>query len=193
MIEIFATIVASFFAAYLGAFYGFKNIKKEKFFEERKKIYSELVSVLPIIDRFWTQSDYLDGNEGSGNAESRIPYMQVQLKIAEEELEKRKKNKESFDRQYEVENEISNWKYKIKKHEEYLNEMKELHNKFDIFDNSGNRNLLRIFASVEVWNSYMGLFVALNNEYHCNNGVKTEDIVYHINNIINYIRRDLQA
>ena len=35
--------------------------------------------------------------------------------------------------------------------------------------------------------------VALHNEYYCNIGVKKDDIVYHINNLILGMRNDLQG
>ena len=40
---------------------------------------------------------------------------------------------------YEVEIEISNWEYRIKRHKEYLQEMGELHKKLEEFDKSGRR------------------------------------------------------
>ena len=55
------------------------------------------------------------------------------------------------------------------------------------------KNLLRLFASARVWNSYVELSVALHNEYYCNLGVVKEDIVHHVNNLIFYMRNDLQG
>lgn len=92
---------------------------------------------------------------------------------------------------YGIDTEISNLKYKINKHEEYLAQMKELKGKIEEFELNGNRNLLRIFASTNVWNSYVRFNVALYNEYMCNIGVKKEDITYHINDLIIYMRMDL--
>ena len=37
--------VASFIAAYLGACLALKNVKKEKYFEERKRLYYELAGI----------------------------------------------------------------------------------------------------------------------------------------------------
>ena len=65
--------------------------------------------------------------------------------------------------------------------------------KIDKFELAGNRNLLRIFASTNVWNSYVRFNVALGNEYLCNIGVKKEDITYHINDLIAYMRMDLSG
>ena len=92
---------------------------------------------------------------------------------------------------YDVDTEINNLKYKIKRHEEYLTQMRQLKDKIDKFELAGNRNLLRIFASTNVWNSYVRFNVALDNEYLCNIGVKKEDIIYHINDLIAYMRMDL--
>ena len=61
------------------------------------------------------------------------------------------------------------------------------------FDKSGKKNLLRLFASARVWNSYVELSFALHNEYYCNLGVVKEDIVHHVNNLIFYMRNDLQG
>lgn len=44
---------------------------------------------------------------------------------------------------HEVETEIDNWKYRIERHKEYLQEMGELHKKLEEFDKSGKKNLLR--------------------------------------------------
>lgn len=71
--------------------------------------------------------------------------------------------------------------------------MKELKDKIDKFELNGNRNLLRIFASTNVWNSYVRFNVALHNEYMCNIGVKKDDITYHINDLIAYMRIDLSG
>ena len=65
--------------------------------------------------------------------------------------------------------------------------------KLEEFDKSGKKNLLRLFASARVWNSYVELSVALHNEYYCNLGVVKEDIVHHVNNLIFYMRNDLQG
>lgn len=44
------SVAGTFIAAYLGSLWALKNVKKEKYFEERKQIYYELASILPIID-----------------------------------------------------------------------------------------------------------------------------------------------
>ena len=185
--------VASFIAAYFGAFWALKNVKKEKYFEERKRLYYELAGILPIIDAFITQSDYLRNGECGGNAEDKIVIMEMRLQDAEDRLKIMQESQYTSKQMYEVETEINNWKYRIERHKEYLQEMKELHKKLEEFDKSGKKNLLRLFASTEVWNSYVGFSVALHNEYYCNIGVVKEDIVYHINNLIFYMRSDLQG
>lgn len=185
--------VASFIAAYLGACLALKNVKKEKYFEERKRLYYELAGILPITDEFIAQSDYLQDYDCGGNAKQKIEIMKMRLQDAEERLKIKKVGKYTSKEIYEIETEISNWKYIIKKHKEYLQEMEELHKKLEAFDKSGKKNLLRLFASAEVWSSYVHFEVALHNEYYCNIGVKKDDIVYHINNLILGMRNDLQG
>lgn len=52
---------------------------KEQFFTEKKNIYYELTTILPDVDKFLAQSDYMDGTEGSGRAEDKISIMEIQL------------------------------------------------------------------------------------------------------------------
>ena len=174
------SVAGTFIAAYLGSLWALKNVKKEKYFEERKQIYYELASILPIIDTCITQSDYLQDCQLGGTAENKIVIMEMKLHDAEDRLKI-------------MQIEISNWEYRIKRHKEYLQEMGELHKKLEEFDKSGKKNLLRLFASARVWNSYVELSVALHNEYYCNLGVVKEDIVHHVNNLIFYMRNDLQG
>ena len=66
------SVAGTFIAAYLGSLWALKNVKKEKYFEERKQIYYELASILPIIDTCITQSDYLQDCQLGGTAENKI-------------------------------------------------------------------------------------------------------------------------
>ena len=82
--------VASFIAAYLGAFLALKNVKKEKYFEERKRLYYELAGILPITDEFIAQSDCLQDYDCGGNAEQKIEIMKMRLQDAEDRLKIKK-------------------------------------------------------------------------------------------------------
>ena len=187
------SVAGTFIAAYLGSLWALKNVKKEKYFEERKQIYYELASILPIIDTCITQSDYLQDCQLGGTAENKIVIMEMKLHDAEDRLKIMQESQHTYNEMHEVEIEISNWEYRIKRHKEYLQEMGELHKKLEEFDKSGKKNLLRLFASARVWSSYVELSVALHNEYYCNLGVVKEDIVHHVNNLIFYMRNDLQG
>lgn len=46
------SVAGTFIAAYLGSLWALKNVKKEKYFEERKQIYYELASILPMISSY---------------------------------------------------------------------------------------------------------------------------------------------
>ncbi len=188
------TAITSFIGAYVASSLAMKNIKQEQYFAEKKRIYYELATILPDVEKFLAQSDYMDGTEGNCGAENKISIMKIQLEDAESRKQKllgqTDVTKESM---YDVDTEINNLKYKIKRHEEYLTQMRQLKDKIDKFELAGNRNLLRIFASTNVWNSYVRFNVALDNEYLCNIGVKKEDITYHINDLIAYMRMDLSG
>lgn len=162
----FFTAFTSIAGAYLASTLAMRNTKQEQFFTEKKNIYYELTTILPDVDKFLAQSDYMDGTEGSGRAEDKISIMEIQL----EDIVNRKQEligqagvtKECM---YNLDTKINNLKYKINIHKEYLVQMKELKDKIVKFELNGNRNLLRIFASTNVWNSYVRLNVALDNEY----------------------------
>lgn len=134
----------------------------------------------------------MDGTERNCGAENKISIMKIQLEDAESKKQKLTGQagvtKECM---YDVDTEISNLKYKIKKHEEYLIQMRELKDIIYKFEFVGNRNLLRIFASTNVWSSYVRFNVALDNEYMYNIGTRKEDVTYHINNLLAYMRMDL--
>lgn len=78
------SVAGTFIAAYLGSLWALKNVKKEKYFEERKQIYYELASILPIIDTCITQSDYLQDCQLGGTAENKIVIMEMKLHDAED-------------------------------------------------------------------------------------------------------------
>ena len=80
------SVAGTFIAAYLGSLWALKNVKKEKYFEERKQIYYELASILPIIDTCITQSDYLQDCQLGGTAENKIVIMEMKLHDAEDRL-----------------------------------------------------------------------------------------------------------
>lgn len=195
MVEIIVACVSvagTLFAAYFGACWALKNAKKEKYFEERKEIYCKLVEILPVIEYFMAQSDYMEGCLIGGNPENKIASMKIKLEDAEKRLALLEKHEYTSEQRYEIETEISNWNYRIEKHELYLQEMKSVRGKLEDFEKSGKINVLRLFASQEVLNSYTRFRVALDNEYMCNIGVTKEDVVYHIKNTISYMREDLK-
>lgn len=188
------TAITSFIGAYVASSYAMKNIKQEQYFAEKKRVYYELATILPDIQEFMAQSDYMDGTEGNCGAEGKISIMKIQLEDAESRKQKLlEQNGVMREHIYDVEAEISNLKYKINKHKKYLAQMNELKNKIEEFELNGNKNLLRIFASKNVWSSYVRFKVALQNENNCNIGVKKEDITYHINDLIVYMRMDLSG
>lgn len=189
--KIIISTFATFVAAYIAATLAYKNSKKIKYYDEKRKIYYDLASILPIVDEIECQSDYLDGSEGCGNAEVKTKIMEIQLEDAEEHLAECKKRSGNLKKDEKIEIEISNLKYKIEKHKKYLKEFSELKHKIEYFKKDGKENLMRIFASIAVWNSYISLIVALSNEHNIDIGVTTEDIKYCINNLINNIRKDL--
>ena len=188
------TSIMSFFGAYIASTLALRNQKQKKYFAEKRRIYFNLAIILPDVESFLAQSEYLDGNEGHCGAEEKLPIMKIQLDDAERRYEiLQKKAQVTEERRYEVQTEITNLKYKIEKHKEYLEQMKELLNKIKDFEMTGNKNLLRIFASGPVWESYIRFRIALENEYYCNIGVKKEDLTHHIINLIFYMRKDLSG
>ena len=60
------SVAGTFIAAYLGSLWALKNVKKEKYFEERKQIYYELASILPIIDTVGTGIRIMNLRKQSG-------------------------------------------------------------------------------------------------------------------------------
>lgn len=186
------SVVGAWFATYLGARWALKNLKKEKYFEERKKIYFDLAEVLPVVNYYMAQSDYMYDCMITGKAEDKLSTMKNNLKAEENRLELLKKQGGTSEQIYEVETEINNYKYRIEKHELYLKEMKELRKKIEDFEKSGKKNLLRLFASPEVWTSYIEFRCAFDNEYNCNIGVTKEHVEMHINKIISCMREDLK-
>lgn len=191
-LTIFISILTTFVATYIAASLAYKNSKKVRYYDEKKKIYYDLAEILPIVDEFKCQSDYLDGSEGNGKAANKMKIMKMQLDEVKHcfiKLEKEGKERAKIE---EVRVEISNLEYKIEKHEKYLKEFKDLFNRIERFEQRGKKNLLRIFASRKVWNSYISFTVALSNEYNTSIGVKAEDIKYHINKLIGYMREDLR-
>lgn len=165
------TAITSFIGAYVASSLAMKNIKQEQYFAEKKRIYYELATILPVVEKFLAQSDYMDGTEGNCGAEDKISIMKIQLEDAESRKQKLTGQASAAKEYiYDIDTEIRNLKYKIDKHEEYLTQMRELKDKIYKFELKGNRNLLRIFASTNVWNSYVRFNVALDNEYLCNIG-----------------------
>ena len=191
-ITIIISTFTTFVAAYIAAMLAYKNNKRIKYYDEKKKIYYDLVSILPIVDDMVCQSDYLDGNEGCGDASIKIKIMEIQLEDAEKRLVECDEKQYNYVDREKIKIEISNLEYKMEKHKKYLLEFSELQNKILNFEKNGNKNLMRIFSSVAVWNSYISFNVALSNEHNTDIGVTAEVIKYQINNLINEIRKDLR-
>ena len=151
------SVAGTFIVAYLGFLWALKNVKKEKYFEERKQIYYELASILPIIDTCITQSDYLQDCQLGGTAENKIVIMEMKLHDAEDRLKIMQESQHTYNEMHEVEIEISNWEYRIKRHKEYLQEMGELHKKLEEFDKSEWVKVLRDNLRVEL-NGFLNMY-----------------------------------
>jgi hypothetical protein len=183
------TSMTSFIGAFIASALAIKNTKKEHYFVEKKKLYYELAMILPDIEEFIAQSDYMTGDEGNCSAEEKVNIMKIRLEDAED----RKKNIFTREQILEVEQEIRMLKYKIDRNNEYIKQNEQLRCKIDEFEKNGNKNLLRIFASAKVWRSYVRFKVALHNEYYCCNGVKKEDIIVNIMDLLKYMSKDLSG
>lgn len=183
------TSMTSFIGAFIASALAIKNTKKEHYFVEKKKLYYELAMILPDIEEFIAQSDYMTGDEGNCSAEEKVNIMKIRLEDAED----RKKNVFTREQKQEVEQEIRMLKYKIDRNNEYIKQNEQLRCKIDEFEKNGNKNLLRIFASAKVWRSYVRFKVALHNEYYCCNGVKKEDIIVNIMDLFKYMSKDLSG
>ena len=183
------TSMTSFIGAFIASALAIKNTKKEHYFVEKKKLYYELAMILPDIEEFIAQSDYMTGDEGNCSAEEKVNIMKIRLEDAED----RKKNVFTREQKQEVEQEIRMLKYKIDRNNEYIKQNEQLRCKIDEFEKNGNKNLLRIFASAKVWRSYVRFKVALHNEYYCCNGVKKEDIIVNIVDLLKYMSKDLSG
>lgn len=183
------TSMTSFIGAFIASALAIKNTKKEYYFVEKKKLYYELAMILPDIEEFIAQSDYMTGDEGNCSAEEKVNIMKIRLEDAED----RKKNIFTREQIQEVEQEIRMLKYKIDRNNEYIKQNEQLRCKIDEFEKNGNKNLLRIFASAKVWRSYVRFKVALHNEYYCCNGVKKEDIIVNIMDLLKYMSKDLSG
>lgn len=181
------TSMTSFIGAFIASALAIKNTKKEHYFVEKKKLYYELAMILPDIEEFIAQSDYMTGDEGNCSAEEKVNIMKIRLEDAED----RKKNIFTREQIQEVEQEIRMLKYKIDRNNEYIKQNEQLRCKIDEFEKNGNKNLLRIFASAKVWRSYVRFKVALHNEYYCCNGVKKEDVIVNIMDLLKYMSKDL--
>lgn len=183
------TSMTSFIGAFIASALAIKNTKKEHYFVEKKKLYYELAMILPDIEEFIAQSDYMTGDEGNCSAEEKVNIMKIRLEDAED----RKKNVFTREQKQDVEQEIRMLKYKIDRNNEYIKQNEQLRCKIDEFEKNGNKNLLRIFASAKVWRSYVRFKVALHNEYYCCNGVKKEDIIVNIMDLLKYMSKDLSG
>lgn len=183
------TSMTSFIGAFIASALAIKNTKKEHYFVEKKKLYYELAMILPDIEEFIAQSDYMTGDEGNCSADEKVNIMKIRLEDAED----RKKNVFTREQKQEVEQEIRMLKYKIDRNNEYIKQNEQLRCKIDEFEKNGNKNLLRIFASAKVWRSYVRFKVALHNEYYCCNGVKKEDIIVNIMDLLKYMSKDLSG
>ncbi len=58
IITVLATAVTTFLAAYIGARLAHKNAVRQKYYENKTAVYLELSKVLPVIDDFFSQSDF---------------------------------------------------------------------------------------------------------------------------------------
>ena len=74
------TAITSFIGAYVASSLAMKNIKQEQYFAEKKRIYYELVTILPDVEKFSAQSDYMDGTEGNCGAENKISIINLPVR-----------------------------------------------------------------------------------------------------------------
>lgn len=188
IITVLATAITTFLAAYIGARLAYKNTVRQKYYEHKTSVYLELSRVLPVLDDFYSQSDYFYGYEMGGSAETKIANIDARIEATEENL----KIVNDAEQQNELKTEISNLKYIRKKHEEYLSERKKLFDRITEFKESGHENELRLFASSEVWHWYIGFLVSLENEYKTDIGVTNDDIVHNMRRLIKLMRNDLK-
>lgn len=193
LLKILVSIISSFFAAFFASSLALKNTKKEKYYEERKNLYCNLINILPTIDDFETQSDFLYMTNESGiNAENTLILLKSTLNAERKSLEG---NKEIYknNKKYEIECRIHNLECKISRQKEYIAKRKELLSKIKKFEDEGNYTLLRIFASENVFKNYLAFNVNLHNEFYCNNGTTKEHILNNLINLITFIRKDLSG
>lgn len=124
------TSMTSFIGAFIASALAIKNTKKEHYFVEKKKLYYELAMILPDIEEFIAQSDYMTGDEGNCSAEEKVNIMKIRLEDAED----RKKNVFTREQKQEVEQEIRMLKYKIDRNNEYIKQNEQLRCKIDEFE-----------------------------------------------------------
>lgn len=72
IITALATAITTFLAAYIGARLAHKNTVRQKYYEHKTSVYLELSRVLPVLDDFYSQSDYFHDYGMGGNAETKI-------------------------------------------------------------------------------------------------------------------------
>ena len=54
------TSIMSFFGAYIASTLALRNQKQKKYFAEKRRIYFNLAIILPDVESFLAQSEYLD-------------------------------------------------------------------------------------------------------------------------------------
>lgn len=188
IITMLPTAITTFGAAYIGARLAYKNAVKQQCYECQKSVYLELSKILPILDVFFSQSDYFYDYKMGGNAESKIALINGKIEALEELIQRTN----DTEQQNELKTKINNLDYIRKKHEEYLSERKKLFNRITEFKDNGHENKLRLFASPEVWHWYIEFLVSLENEYKTNIGVTNDDIVHNMRKLIELMRKDLK-
>ena len=107
IITALATAITTFLVAYIGARLAHKNTVRQKYYEHKTSVYLELSRVLPVLDDFYSQSDYFYDYGMGGNAETKIATIDVRIEATEENL----KIVNDAEQQNELKTEISNLKY----------------------------------------------------------------------------------
>lgn len=164
------------------------NYRKQRAFDEKKKIYHMLLEVLHGDEKFIAQSEYLEGYGGNGDAEYKIKILDIQLHDAIYRCELANDDIRKQDLSHEI-NKIQGIQ---QQHYSYIGLREQLFNELKSFDENCS-HLLDIYGSKYVRFLYYDLKACLKNEYKFNRGISTEQILCVVRGIRNSIRRELNA
>ena len=171
----------SFFGSLVGAFVTIISIliavhteRKHTIREKKEKqrsFHNRLLESLPSIDTLCTQADYFDDEDGLlgrfSDAESKIRTMNKRI------------NSESYSKE-----EKENYKYKIKRHEEYLKYWNEANQKINDFMERGSFNVIKTECESSVIAAYYDFVIAFQNEHFYSGPIITTEILRKLMNDI---------